>query len=107
MQFWRDLPVLSVALIGAFVGLVNAAIFLFIDPLRPLSSRFLLCLFPTSILGFGFLEGSTSFSIFLVIVEVCGNALLYGCTFAAPAAAVIAVRRQFGPPGRPTSVSGS
>jgi hypothetical protein len=107
MQVWRNHPILSTALIGALIGLVNAAIFLLTDPLRPLSGRFVLYLFPTSILGFGFNGGSVSFSIFLAIVEVGGNALLYGCTFAAPVALVIAVRRQFGPPEGPTSISGS
>jgi hypothetical protein len=106
MQLWRNHPILFTASIGALIGLVNAAIFLLTDPLRPLSDRFLLYLFPTSILGFGFNGGSVAFSIFLTIVEVGGNALLYACTCAAPVALVIAVRRQFGRPEGPTSITG-
>lgn len=107
MRVWRNHPVLCAALVGAVVGLFNASIVLFSDPLRPLSDRFLLFLFPTSILGFGFNGGSVAFSICLAIVEVGGNALLYACAFAAPLAAVIAVRRQFGPPEGPTSITGN
>jgi len=73
----------------------------------PLSQLFLLWIFPTSILGFGFNDGSISFSIFLAIVEIGGNALLYACTFAAPVALVIAVRRNFGTPEDPTSIKGN
>ena len=104
MQVWRNHPILCTALVGATIGLVNAAFFLLTDPLRPLSGRFPLYLFPTSILGFGFNDGSVAFSIFLAIVEVGGNALLYACAFAAPVALVIAVRRQFGTPEEPTSI---
>ncbi len=107
MQVCRNHPVLCTALVGAVIGLVNAAIVLLSGPLRPLSDRFLLFLFPTSILGFGFNDGTVAFSIFLAIVEVGGNALLYACAFAAPVAAVIAVRRQFGTPERQTSITGS
>lgn len=107
MRVWRNHPVLCTALVGAVVGLVNAATVLFSDPLRPLSDRFLLFLFPTSILGFGFNDGSVTFSIFLAIVEIGGNALLYACAFAAPVAAVIAIRRQFGTPEGPTSITGN
>lgn len=106
MQLWRDHPILFTASGGALIGLVNAAIvLLLIDPLRPLSERLLLFLFPTSILGFGFTEGSFAFSVFLAIVEVGGNALLYACTFAAPVALVLAVRHQFGKPERLTSIT--
>src|SRR5689334_8652448 len=102
MRVWRNHPVLCTALVGALIGFVNAAIVLFSDPLRPLSQRVVSYLFPTSILGFGFNGGSVAFSIFLAIVEVGGNALLYACAFAAPVAVVIAVRRQFGTPEGPT-----
>lgn len=107
MRFWRDHPILCTALVGAVIGLVNAAIVLLIDPLLSFSDRFLLYLFPTSILGFGFNGGSVAFSIFLAVVEVGGNALLYACAFAAPVSVVIAVRRQFGTPEGPTSITGS
>ena len=107
MRVWRNHPIVFASLVGAVVGLVNAAIILLSDPLRPLSDRFLLYLFPTSILGFGFYDGSVAFSIFLAIVEVGGNALLYASAFAAPVAVVIAVRRQFGTPEGPTSITGS
>src|SRR5215472_10018227 len=83
MQLWRNHPILFTASTGALIGLVNAAIFLLTDPLRWLSDRFLLLLFPTSILGFGFNDGTVAFSIFLAIVEVGGNGLLYACAFAA------------------------
>lgn len=106
MQLWRNHPILCTALAGAAIGLVNAAVVLAIDPLRPLSDRFLLFLFPTSILGFGFNDGTVAFSIFLALVEVGGNALLYACAFAAPVASVIAVRRQFGTLERTTSITG-
>jgi len=106
MKFWRDHPVLCTALIGAVTGLINAGFFLLAGPLRPPSDGLLLYLFPASILGFGFNGGSVTFSIFLAIVEVGGNALLYASAFSAPVALVIAVRRQFGKPERPTSITG-
>ena len=107
MRVWRSHPIILTALVGASIGLLNAAIVLSGDPLRPLSNRFLLYLFPTSILGFGFNDGTVAFSIFLAIVEVSGNALLYACVFVAPVTLVIAVRRQFGAPEGPTSITGS
>src|SRR3954449_8317995 len=107
MQLFRNHPVLFTASTGALIGLANAAIFLLTDPLRPLSDRFLLYLFPASILGFGFNGGSVGFSILLTVVEVGGNAFLYACTFAAPVVLVIAIRRQFGRPEGPTSITGS
>jgi hypothetical protein len=107
MHIWRNHPVLFTALTGAFIGIVSAGIFLLTDPLRPLSDRFLLYLFPASILGFGFNGGSVSFSIFITFVEVGSNAFLYACALAAPVALVIAIRRQFGPPEGPTSIRGS
>jgi len=107
MQFRRNHPILFAALIGALIGFSIAAFVLMTDPLRPLSNLLLLYLFPTSILGFGFNGGSVAFSIFLAVVEVGGNALLYAGTFAAPVALIIAVRRQFGTPERPTSIGGS
>jgi len=82
-------------------------IILLTDPMVPLSQLFLLWIFPTSILGFGFNGGSISFSIFLAIVEFGGNALLYACTFAAPVALVIAIRRGFRTPEGPTSITGN
>ncbi len=107
MRVWRNHPVLRTALVGAVIGLLNATFFLLTDALRPLSDRFLFYLFPTSILGFGFNDGSAVFSIFLAIVEVGGNALLYACTFATPVALFVAVRRQFGTPEEPTSITRS
>ena len=107
MRLWRNHPVLCTAAVGAFIGLINAAIVLLSDPLRPLSDRFLLYLFPTSILGFGFTDGNIAFSIILATVEVGGNLLLYACAFATPVAAFIAVRRQFGTPDEPTSINRS
>ena len=106
MKVWRDHPVLCTALTGAVTGLISAAVFLLTDPVRPLSDGLLLYLFPASILGFGFNGGSVTFSIFLAIVEVGGNALLYASAFSAPVALVIGVRRQFGKPARPTSITG-
>lgn len=69
------------------------------------SSRLLLYLFPISILGFGFNGGGIAFSIFLAVVEVGGNAVLYACTFTAPVALVITTRRQFGTQEGPASIS--
>lgn len=105
MRFWQTRPILFTASIGVLCGSATAIIFLLTDPLRPLSSRLLLYLFPASIFGFGFNGGSVAFSIFLALVEVAGNALLYACTFAAPVILVIAVRRQFGTPEEPTSIT--
>jgi len=105
MSIWRTRPIVFTALLGALSGSAVATIFLLTDPLRPLSTRLLLCLFPASILGFGFNGGGVAFSIFLILVEVGTNALLYACAFAAPVVAVIAVRRQFGTPERPTSIT--
>jgi hypothetical protein len=107
MQVRRNHPILFTASIGASIGLINAIAILLTDPMLPLSQRLLLWLFPTSILGFGFNDGSFSFSIFLAIVEIGGNALLYACTFAAPVALVVAVRRGFGTPEGPTSITGN
>jgi hypothetical protein len=106
MQAGRNHPILFTGSIGALIGLVNATVILLIDPMLPFSEQYLLWLFPTSILGFGFNDGSLSFSIFLAIVEVGGNALLYGCVFAAPVALVVAVRRSFGTQEGPTSITG-
>ncbi len=105
MRVWRNHPVLCTALVGAVVGFVIAATLLFSGPLSPLSHRFLLFLFPTSILSFSFMDGSIAFWIFLAIVEIGGNAFLYACAFAAPVAAAIAIRRQFGTSERPTSIT--
>jgi hypothetical protein len=107
MRVWTNHPILFAGLIGGLIGLVNAAFFLLTDPLRPFSDHVLLYLFPTSILGFGFNGGSLGFSIFLATVEVGGNAILYACTFAAPVALVVAIRRQFGTPEGPTSIGRS
>jgi hypothetical protein len=106
-RVWRNHPVLCAALVGGVIGLVNAAIVLSSNPLRPLSDRLRLYLFPASIFGFGFDDGTVGFSIFVAIVEVGGNAFLYASAFATPVAAVIAVRRQFGTPEEPTSITGS
>ncbi len=104
---WRNNPILGAGLVGRLIGVAIAAIFLATDPMRPISERLLLFLFPTSILGFGFNDGSVGFSIFVAIAEVGGNAILYAFAFAAPVASVVVIRRQFGPPERPTSISGN
>jgi hypothetical protein len=106
MRIWQTRPIVFTALIGALSGSAIAIIFLLTDPLRPLSTRLLLCLFPASIFGFGFNGGSVAFSIFLTLVEVGTNAFLYACAFAAPVVVVIAIRRQFGTPEAPTSITG-
>lgn len=107
MRLWRTHPVLFAALIGGLIGLANAAIVLIADPVLMLSTRFLLCLFPTSILGFGYNGSSIAYSIFLGVIEVGGNAFFYASTFAAPVALVITVRHSFGTPKKPASISGS
>jgi hypothetical protein len=107
MQFSRNHPILSAGLVGASIGVAIAAIFLVTDPMRPISDRLLLCLFPTSILGFGFNDGSVGFSIFVAAAEVGGNGILYAFAFAAPVALVIVFRRQFGTSEGPTSINGS
>lgn len=107
MRIWKVHPILFAGLMGAVIGFINAAIILAADPLRALSDRLVLCLFPTSVLGFGFNGGSIGISIFLAVAEVGGNAFPFACTFAAPVALVVAVRRQFGTPEGPTSISGN
>ena len=96
MRVWRDHPILSTALVGALIGSLVAVIFLLTDPMLTFSSRLLLYLFPISILGFGFNGGSIAFSIFLAVVEVGGNAVLYSCTSTAPVGLAIATCRPFG-----------
>ena len=95
---------LSTAFIGAIVGLSNAVILMVTAPHLMLSSSYLLVLWPTSILGFGFNGADFAYAIFLGAVEIAGNAFLYACAFSTPVGIVLAVRRTFGKLEKPTSI---
>jgi hypothetical protein len=104
MRMWRSHPVLLTAVIGAVIGLFNAVVLMITGPYLMLSSGYLLVLWPTSILGFGFNGSSLMYSIFLGTIEIGGNALLYGCALSAPVGLVVAIRRYFGKPEKPISI---
>ena len=104
MRIWRNHPVLSTALIGAVIGLSNAVILMMTASHLMLSSSYLLALWPTSILGFGFNGADFGYAIFLGTVEIAGNAFLFACALSAPVGAIIAIRRSFGKPEEPTSI---
>ena len=104
MGKWRSNPVLFTAAIGATIGLSNAVILMVTAPHEMLPTAYLFALWPTSILGFGFNGGNLMYSVFLGVVEVGGNALLYACALSAPVGLVVALRRSFGKPEKPTSI---
>jgi hypothetical protein len=105
MRIWRSHPALFTAAIGAAIGLSNAVILMITSPHVMLSSGYLLALWPTSILGFGFNGSNFIYAIFLGIVEVGGNAALYACALSAPIGLVVAIRRSFGKPEKPISIA--
>jgi hypothetical protein len=107
LRMWRSHPVLCTFTVGATLGFAAAASLMFtIGPIGVLTSHYLLMLWPTSILGIGDLDGSRTFVIFVMFAQLIGNAVLYGVIFAAPVGSVIAIRRSFGKPERPTSIGG-
>jgi hypothetical protein len=104
IRMWRSHPVLLSAAIGASIGLFNAVILIITGPHTMLSTGLLLALWPTSILGFGYNGTSFMYSTFLGIVEVGGNAVLYGCVLASPVGFVVVIRRSFSKQEKPTSI---
>jgi len=107
LRIWRSNSVLFTFSVGATLGFAVAASLMFtIGPIGVITSQYLLMLWPTSILGIGDLDGSRTFVIFVRFAQLVGNAVLYGVVFAVPVGSVIAIRRSFGKPERPTSTRG-
>ena len=108
LRIWRLHPVLFQFAVGATLGLCTAVALIFrVGHIGTITNQYLLMLWPTSILGVGFLDGQPTFVVFVRLVELVGNAVLYGVVFATPIAVVITIRRSFGKPERPTSIGGN
>jgi hypothetical protein len=104
MRMWRSHPVLFTFGVGAIIGISVAAALMFtVGHFSVLTNRFLLVLWPTSILG-AFAHGPRTFTLFVVVVELVSNALLYGFVFAIPVGFSVAARRSFGEPEKPPSI---
>jgi len=106
MRLWRSHPVFFAALLGAAIGLADAFILAFaVGPSSVMTNRFLLLLWPTSILACSFLgEGSRVFTAFVLIAEFGGNSILYALAFAVLVCLVLSIRNSFGTPEKPTSI---
>jgi hypothetical protein len=105
MRTWRSHPVLSAALVGGAIGLIIAvALMTTVGYMPVVTNRALLLLWPASVLGVGFLDGSRAFEAFLFMAELGSNALLYAFAFSAPVALVVAIRRSFIRPNDPTTI---
>jgi hypothetical protein len=91
--------------IGAVFGFSNATILMVTEGiLKVLMNPLLVILWPTSIFGMQDLGGPPAFTRFLVFISLVGNAILYGSVFATPVGFVVAIRRSFGTPEKPTSI---
>jgi hypothetical protein len=105
MRLWRSHPVLFTFAIASTVGLLNAAVLMFtVGIFKVLVSPPLLAVWPTSILALEDLGGPPSIARFNLVIGLVSNAALYGVVFAAAVGLVIAIRRSFGAPDKPTSV---
>lgn len=107
MRNWRSYPVLSVALLGAVIGVaITIVLMTAVGYVKVVANRDLLLLWPTSVFGVGLLDGSRAFEALLFVIELGSNALLYAFVFSAPVALVVAMRRSFIRPDSPTSIRG-
>jgi hypothetical protein len=105
VRMWRSHPVLFAFAIGAALGFSNAAILMFTEGiLKVLMNPLLVILWPTSIFGMEDLGGPPAFTRFLIFISLVGNSVLYGFLFATPIGFMVAVRRSFGTPEKPTSI---
>lgn len=103
---WQSSPVLFTFVVGAVIGFATAAaLMLTVGHVGVVTSHFLWVLWPSSILGAFSMDGRPNFTFAVIIVELVSNALLYAFVFATPVGLVIAVRRSFGKPEKPPSIS--
>lgn len=108
MRICRSHPVLSSAMLGAVIGAtMTVGLMITVGYIGVVTNGVLLILWPTSVFGVGFLDGSRSFEVVLWVAEVGGNGLLYAAVFSAPVAFVLAIRRSFVAPEVPTSIGRS
>lgn len=104
MGMWRLHPVLLAFLVGAVLGLLVAIALAVLGPDVGMNDDLLVLLWPASVLGFGSDNASGITALLVAIVVFGGNAIVYGFVFAAPVGLIVAVRRSFGKPEKPTSI---
>ena len=105
MRMWQSRPVLFTFVLGAIIGFVTAAaLMLTVGHLGVVTNWLLWVLWPSAFLGAWGFDHDRPFALFVIVVELGSNALLYALVFGVPAAFVVAVRRSFGKPEEPPSI---